>query len=194
MHSQFHAVADPLFHQLKTEDRLRFARQHYPHLALTSSFGIQSIAMIELLDRAGISIPVVTVDIAGDQYDPQRRYRDRLHNLYAFDLHVFKAADETQKVAALEQGLQSLGITATLDGIRASQTANRATKDFIETKAGGRTALHPLLDWPDGRMDWFLVNLDMNKLHPSWQPGAQSKGGLVLLQGAQKTECGLHVA
>src|SRR5688572_21044585 len=116
MDISFAAAADPTFNQLKTDDRLRYAHKNHPKLALTSSFGIQSIAMIELLDRLGIELPVISIDIKGDQYDTQRRYRDRLEGLYGFDLQVVKITDEAEKSSALEEKLGQLGTTATLDG------------------------------------------------------------------------------
>ena len=193
MHSNFTAHADPLFQKMKIHDRLDWTNRAFPGtLAATSSFGIQSILLIKHLDDARIKIPVVSVDIAGAEYDAQRRYRDRLERYYAFDLHVFPAADEGEKIQALQEGLTSLGIAATIDGIRRQQTEIRKNKPFIELKKDSRIAVHPFLDWADGRVDLFLLQTDLNLVHPNWQPGVQSKGGRILPRGVVKDECGLH--
>ncbi|HEY8964653.1 MAG TPA: phosphoadenosine phosphosulfate reductase family protein [Alphaproteobacteria bacterium] len=201
MYSEFTTVAadsvtntKPDFQTLTTDARLSWAYGHYGDgLALMSSFGPQSIALIEQLHQAWLlpHIPIVTVDIKGKDWDAQRKYRAELQKLYGFHLHVLPAANETEKRSVLENSLKDLGITATLDGIRRSQTNLRATKSFIEDKPD-RTHIHPLLDWADARTDYFIGSLSPHLRHPSWRPGIKSKGGVILAFGAEKTECGLH--
>ena len=192
----FTHAAQPDFSFYNLTSRLYHAWQYRGALALTSSFGVQSGLLVDQLHKRGLlpEIPVVTVDIPGSQWDDQRRYRDHLQNHYGFDLHVEHAENEDDKTAALNRGLSRLGVRATLDGIRASQTFNRAQKPFIEDKPDGRIAIHPLLDWSDRRVDKYIrKRLTEVARHPAWEKGARSKGGVVLAPGFEKTECGLHI-
>lgn len=190
--SAVNANSQPSFKTLGTQQRLRWAQERYNgSLVLTSSFGIQSVIMLELTRQAGLQIPVVTVDIPGAEFDAQRRYRDLLQKHYGFDLHVFQACGEGDKVATMNAGLDTIKARAWLDGIRASQTKQRAAKGFITGKQGF-AEIHPILDWPDARAEYFISNLPPGIIHPAFTPGVQSKGGRVLALGETKTECGLH--
>ena len=62
---------------------------------------------------------------------------------------------------------------------------------MIERK-GGIWNIYPILDWPDLKANHYLLRLPDGWRHPHYKPGVQSKGGMILPEGTEKTECGLH--
>lgn len=198
LQSQFEE-AGQFFPQLTLEERLLWAYNKFGRgLVLTSSFGVQSLVLLnaikELRDNTGINIPVICVDIKGSKYDGQRAYRDLLQKELGFDLHVFLAEDEATKVETMDMALAQLGVRTVLSGIRASQTETRRSKRFIEENLrNGIVEISPLLDWPDVKVERYLQWFPVALRHPEYAPGAQSKGGVPLGSGQEKTECGLHL-
>ena len=139
-------------------------------------------------------MPVVSVDIAGERYDMQRSYRQTLARFMGLNIRTFPATSEADKVAAMDEGLRVNGITATISGVRASQTENRAAKRFVEwNERNGTLSFHPLLDWPDAKAEFHILEkLPEMFRHPDFAPGARSQGGAILGDSEDKTECGLH--
>lgn len=170
--------------------------EHLPeNLALTSSFGVQSALMLHYAHASNLNIPVVSVDIAGEKYAPQRAYRTQLKEKLGFPLLTFAAESEDKKVHAMTDGLRANFISATIAGIRSSQTENRAAKDFVEWNArNGTLSFHPLLDWPDAKADHYLqMHIPPELRHPDYHPGVRSQGGVILDAQEAKSECGLHL-
>lgn len=164
-------------------------------LALTSSFGVQSALLLHYVQNSGLDIPVISVDIDDPKYNQQRAYRDTLRQQMGFELLSFPAANDAGKVQAMDHGLRENFITATIAGIRASQTQTRADKNFAEWNSRNNTfTFHPLLDWPDAKTEFYLQKHIPDELrHPAYQPGLRSQGGAILSHDQEKTECGLHI-
>ncbi len=179
--------------QWKTlEQRLHWAHEKFGDgLVLTSSFGAQSILLLEALKKSGLDIPVVTVDIPDEKYNAQRRYRDHLHTEMGFRLYVAAAKDESDKTAAMDRLLGSMGATASIAGIRFDQTQNRAQRKFIEINPRNEiVAIHPLLDWPQSKAEFYLEKVTPDRRHPEYAEGFVTTGGAAV---AEKEECGLHI-
>lgn len=171
------------FHEMEPDKRI----------VLSSSFGVQSALLLSHLDHLDFEIPVVHVDIADSKYDQQRAYRDFLQKELRFNLHVFEAADDADKVRAMDEGLASLNAGLVFSGIRASQTDVRGRKSIAEINGrNGTIEVFPLLDWSDAKLEHYLAQIPEGLRHPAYKPGAQSKGGVLLANGEEKTECGLH--
>lgn len=165
------------------------------NLVLSSSFGPQSILMLNFVKEAGIDIPVIAVDIEGDEYEPQRAYRETLRRSLGFDLYLAHAKDENGKDAAMIRALRQVNAGGVISGIRRSQTENRASKPYVEWREKNRAySFHPILNWPDQGVDSVLSQqIDPALLHPDYAPGVQAIGGRILGAGEQKQECGLHI-
>lgn len=188
------------FEGLGIQERLRLIHDWFEthaqgRLALTSSFGLQSALLLHYIEQSGLDIPVISVDIDHAKYDQQRDYRNTLQNQMGFKLLSFPANSEGDKVRAMDDGLRDNFITATIAGIRASQTTTRAAKNFVEWNARNQTlSFHPLLDWPDAKTEFFLEKHIPDALrHPAYQSGLRSQGGAILSDDQEKTECGLHI-
>lgn len=188
------------FRSRTLEERLQFiaswTAEHLDgNVALMSSFGVQSALLLHYAQEAGLDLPVASVDIAEEKYNTQRNYRQKLSAYMGLNVLTFPAGSEADKVSAMDEGLQKNWVTATISGIRASQTENRATKKFVERNArNGTLSFHPLLDWPDAKADYYLKEKIPKELHhPDYEEGSRSQGGAVLSSSDDKTECGLHI-
>lgn len=171
-----------------------FTAHNQGKIALSSSFGVQSALLLHYAQESGLNIPVISVDINETKYDTQRAYKQTLQNALGFPLIEFQAKSDADKVEAMEQGLRAHFITGTIAGIRASQTQTRANKDFVEyNPRSGRLCFHPLLDWNDSKTNYYIEKRIPEHLrHPDYKPGQRSKGGVILSDDEEKTECGLH--
>jgi len=138
-------------------ERIAWAYEIYGGgLVITSSFGMQSVVLLSLARKQGLKIPVLTVDIPGEKYDVQRQYRRILQKHFGFDLRVFEAANDSDKVSTMDRGLKKICATACLTGIRWEQTETRAKKIFFEICSTGIINIHPILDWSDDAVNDFI--------------------------------------
>ncbi|MCZ7542749.1 MAG: phosphoadenylyl-sulfate reductase [Anaerolineae bacterium] len=98
------------------------------------------------------------------------------------------------------------GLRGWISGVRRDQTAHRATLRVIEAQPGRPLKIHPLLNWT--RRDlWRFINAHDLPAHPLFAQGYLSVGCAPCTrpvtpgederagrwEGADKTECGLHV-
>lgn len=114
-------------------------------------------------------------------------YRDKLYRGLGFDLRVFQAQSEGDKVGTMDLALRGLGASALLSGIRASQTPNRQSKEYIQLNPRNKIVeINPLLDWPDSKVSHYLSQYPKHLRHPD--EGKKSTGGALVLK---QTECGL---
>lgn len=179
---------------LSAIERIKWAHQQHGHgLVLTSSFGVQSIVMLDLVRKAGIEVPVIALDIAGDKYDTQRIYRDYLKAKMDLDLYIFPVEDEAQKVGVLKKALDQMDVRASLTGIRSAQTRIRQQKSLLERGNTGELRVHPILDWSNSDVDQYIQGLSPDLRHPLYAPDARSMGGVMLDKGTPKLECGIHL-
>ncbi|PCK00080.1 MAG: hypothetical protein COA45_04155 [Zetaproteobacteria bacterium] len=196
--SSFLVAATPpsSFEEMDVYGRLRDIVKEYGanKIALTSSFGVQSIIMINMMQECGFNFPIITLDIPGKGFDTQREYRENLRAHYGLNLCIIEVENEKDKRGAMDDALMRLGVAAEVAGIRSDQTSNRASKRFVEYSEDiGVAKIYPILDWSDGMAHNYIVSLQDETLwHPNYALGAQTKGGRVLEEGENKTECSLH--
>ena len=205
------------------------ARRHGRGLVLSTSFGIHSAAMLHLATRVVPEIDVVWVDTG---YLPPETYRfaDRLTARLALNLHVVSADvsparmealygrpwetgrleslewyDRTRKVEPMRRGLDRLGATGWLAGLRADQTAHRRRLSPVGEQ-WGRVKYLPILDWSSDDVDRYLEAHDL-PLHPLFYQGYETVGDWHTSRPVDasdldvrdtrflglKQECGLHV-
>ena len=216
---------------LSSQKRLAWALETYPEtFALTTSFGIQSAVLLHMLSSqpAGRQIPVIWVDTG---YLPVETYRyaDTLTQRLGINLVVAQAqlsparmealhgrlwetgdvADlelyhRLRKVDPLERTFSSLGIHCWASGVRRKQTDHRQTMTWLDP-IRGRLALHPLLDWTNKDVYYYMQENDLPQ-HPLFEqgystvgdwhssgPDAAEQSGRDTRFGGLKQECGIHV-
>ncbi len=167
-------------------------------LVMSTSFGIQSAALLHLVTRVLPEIPVMWVDTG---YLPAETYRfaeeltrrlnlnlkvyqsaitpARMEALYGrlWELKDVQALDRyhrIRKVEPMQHALQELGATAWLAGLRAEQTEHRRTLRRVDRQSG-RLKVLPILRWTAKDVHEYLRTHDL-PYHPLFEQGYASVG------------------
>ena len=165
-------------------------------VAIVSSFGAESAALLHLVSRIDPSVPVLFLD-TGKHFPETLAYRDQLAerlglnlvNLYP-DLDDLKTRDETglrwsydpdgccelRKVRPLAKALATYD--ASLTGRKAFQSSTRANLPRIEIDTSdeqGRLKINPLIDWDADRIAAYFEEHDLPR-HPLVERGFPSIG------------------
>lgn len=187
-----------MFRGAETEEWLRAVLEGSlaGDVAMVSSFGAESAALLHLVSRIDPSVPVLFLD-TGKHFPETLAYRDELAerfrlnlvNLYP-DLADLKARDETglrwsydpdgcceiRKVRPLETALA--GYDASFTGRKAFQSATRANLPRFEidnSDAQGRLKINPLIDWDADRIAAYFEEHNLPR-HPLVERGFPSIG------------------
>ncbi len=176
----------------------RAFQAHGSGLAVSTSFGIHSAAMLHLASQAAPNLPVIWVDTG---YLPAETYRfaDDLAYRLNLNLHMFQATmspahmearhgrlweqetpdavdlyHQIRKVEPMKRALDELNVTAWLAGLRAQQTDYRRTLTEV-TEQFGRKKYLPLLQWSTKEVHAYLKRHDL-PLHPLFYEGYSTVG------------------
>jgi phosphoadenosine phosphosulfate reductase len=199
-------------------------------LVVSTSFGIHSAVTLHMVSQVAPKAPVIWVDTG---YLPQETYRfaDQLTERLRLNLQAVQSPlsparmeatlgrlwesddpaeldryDRIRKVEPMRRALDELGSTAWVSGIRAEQTAHRATLPRVD-RSGERFKISPILHWTTRQMHEYLVANEL-PLHPLFYEGyatvgdAHSSRALSQDDGHEretrfrglKQECGLHLS
>ena len=206
------------------------ARRHGDGLVMSTSFGIQSAALLHLAQEIVPGLPVLWVDTG---YLPEETYRFAadLEERLDLDLHVASASlsptgmealygrlweqgdvasldryDRIRKVEPMKQGLDALGASAWIAGLRSEQTDHRRGLPVVGEQ-WGRTKYLPILDWTSRDLDQYLKAHDL-PYHPLFYEGFATVGDWHTSRAMTaadenerdtrflglKQECGIHAA
>jgi phosphoadenosine phosphosulfate reductase len=188
-----------LFRGSSTDEMLRtvIGEQMVGDLALVSSFGAESAALLHLVTSVDPSVPVLFLD-TGRHFPETLAYRDALverlgltdfRNLQP-DPEVVAARDanelrwsfdpdgccEIRKVVPLAKGLAQFD--ATITGRKAFQASTRNALPRFEldtSDTAGRLKVNPLADWTRADLDAYFVQHDL-PVHPLVAQGYLSIG------------------
>lgn len=174
------------------------ANRHGERLVMSTSFGIQSAALLHLATRRVPNLPVVWVD-TGYLPDETYRFAEALTDRLGLNLHVAQAAhtparmealhgqlfasdlatdrdryDQLRKVEPMQRTLDALGATGWLAGLRADQTDHRRTLPVVGEQ-WGREKILPLLDWTTRDLHAYLKQHDL-PYHPLFEQGYATVG------------------
>jgi phosphoadenosine phosphosulfate reductase len=183
---------------LDAQGRIAWAHRTFgAGLVMTSSFGAHSAALLHLATRAVPDIPVVLLD-TGYLFEETYRFAEHLRERLDLRVEVYAPTsspariealhgrlyegDEADralyhrlhKVEPLQRALRDLEATGWLAGVRADQTAHRASLRHVE-RQDGLFKVHPILDWTTERVEAYL---DDHRLpfHPLYRWGYRSIG------------------
>ncbi|MGB7084195.1 MAG: phosphoadenylyl-sulfate reductase, partial [Phormidesmis sp.] len=187
------------FDQANASELIEWGYQTFSQkLVMSTSFGIQSAVMLNLVTRVVPDIPVIWVDTG---YLPAETYRfaeqlsDRLSlNLKVYQsplspahmealygrlweegtLEAFNQYDSIRKVEPMQRALEELGAIAWLSGLRAKQTDHRKTLDRIGVQDNCYKLL-PILHWSSKDVYDYLQANDL-PYHPFFEQGYVSVG------------------
>lgn len=181
------------FKDLPAEQRLERAVEGFDDIVVASSFGLEDVAILDMLYSNGLKIPVVFLDTLY-HFDETLELVDRFKKEYGLDLEVYKPPEastrsefeekhgelwkddverfhELTKLRQIEEALE--GRDAWITGIRREQAKTREDSDFVEwDDKHGLVKINPIVDW--GREEvWSYVrenNVPYNPLHDEGYP------------------------
>ncbi|UZK66737.1 phosphoadenylyl-sulfate reductase [Sphingomonas sp. M1-B02] len=188
-----------MFRGTSAEEMLRtvLTEQMVGDVAIVSSFGAESAALLHLVSSIDRNIPVLFLD-TGRHFPETLLYRDALAerlgltNLQILhpDAEVLAARDanrlrwsfdpdgccEIRKVEPLARGLA--GLDATITGRKAFQASTRNALPRFEldtSDAIGRLKINPLADWTRADLDAYFLKHEL-PVHPLVAQGYPSIG------------------
>lgn len=189
---------DALFQDMRAEERVAYALEHFPgqHI-ISSSFGAQAAVSLHLLTREAPDIPVVFID-TGYLFPETYRFVDRLTETLGLNLKVYRPVlsprwqearfgqrwnmgadaladyNREAKVAPMLEALEALSVGTWFAGVRRSQSASRRSAAFAELKQD-HWKVHPIADWTDRDVHRYLERHQL-PYHPLWEHGYISIG------------------
>lgn len=187
--------------RLETADageRIRWALDHFgDRIAMTSSFGAQSAALLHMVTQQRPDIPIILVD-TGYLFAETYHFVDQLKERLDLNLKVYRNElspawqearfgklweqgvegieryNQMNKVDPMEAAYSELGIEAVIGGIRRQQSSTREKAPVVASQRG-RYKVHPIVDWTDMQIGRYLVEYDL-PYHPLWEEGYVSIG------------------
>ncbi|HEX5419552.1 MAG TPA: phosphoadenylyl-sulfate reductase [Gammaproteobacteria bacterium] len=224
-----HALAhcSRLFAELNPLRRVEWAFERLPgNHVLTSSFGAQAAVSLHLVTRVNPDAVVVLID-TGYLFPETYRFIDELTEKLKLNLKVYRAEtspawqearygqrwqqglegieayNQENKVEPMRRALRELGVNTWFAGLRRKQSETRAKIPYLEW-AGGRWKVHPIADWSDRDVHYYLKKHSL-PYHPLWEKGYLSIGDyhstrpiheVSTLEQTRffglKRECGIH--
>lgn len=179
------------------EEVLEWALEHIPRLAVTASFGAESVVLLHMVSRVAPRPPVLFLD-TGLHFPETISYRRRLARLFSLDVIDVRPAQsvdeqaarhgpslydtDTQlcchlrKVAPLARALRPFGGWVT--GIRRTQTSARRDTPVVQVEelAGRqRVKVAPLATWSDDDVHTYIDDHHLPR-HPLCDHGFHSIG------------------
>lgn len=215
------------FENLDAQERVGISLEHFDEqIVLTSSFGAQAAVMLHLVTQQKADIPVVLVD-TGYLFPETYQFVDELKERLKLNLKVYQSPlsaawqearygklweqgldginqyNDINKVQPMRRALEELNAGAWFSGIRRSQSSTRQDRKIVEEQ-NGRIKIHPIADWTDRDVHFYLKEFDL-PYHPLWHQNYLSIGDWHSSQpitaeineeqsrfGGLKRECGLH--
>tara|TARA_Y100001968_G_C19412332_1_gene747023 strand:+ start:202 stop:975 length:774 start_codon:yes stop_codon:yes gene_type:complete len=183
------------------EERIAWASNTFSSgFALTTSFGIQSAVLLNMLHNLS-SQPKPKVIWVDTGYLPPETYQyaDTLSNKLNLDLVVAQSPLsparmeaiygrlwETnsleniekyhliRKVDPLEKALENLKVTCWASGVRGGQTKHRRSMSFLDP-IRGRLSLRPILEWTKKDIFYYMKENNLPQ-HPLFEKGYSTVG------------------
>ncbi len=168
--------------------------EFFPDIAVSSSFGQGSAALLHMVSRINPAVKVIFVD-SGYHFPETLEYRDRLQKLLGLNIVVYRAAIsreqfiekytdhlystqpnlccEINKVEPMRRAL--VGLRAWISGIRRGQTTERGEAQWVERYDGGLVKVNPLLAWTSKDV-WEYIKANQLPVQPLFEKGFKSIG------------------
>ena len=186
---------------MTAQERLKWGHEKFGcQFAITTSFGIQSSVLLNILTQSGLQkkIKIFWIDTG---YLPQETYHyaQKLINDLSLEIEVLqselsparmealygklwetnKAIDldkyhELRKIKPLENALEKYNIQCWASGVRSSQTENRNKMKLLDV-IRERLSLRPLLNWTNKDIFYYMEENNL-PAHPLFIKGYSSVG------------------
>lgn len=174
-------------------DVMRLAVDSIPELALVSSFGAESVALLHLASRVSKDLPILFIDTEMLFPETLTYQRDVARKLGLRKVTIIRAADlathdpdgtlhrsdpdaccALRKSAPLQQALA--GFDGWITGRKRFQSGTRAQLPHFETEAAGnRIKVNPLAFWAPGDVQEYITENNLPR-HPLVAQGYPSIG------------------
>ena len=183
---------------LSAQERIVWALDHLPDQAIvSSSFGIQSAVMLDLLSKASPDIPVVLTD-TGYLFPQTYQFIDELSEKLSLNLKVYRSATSSawqearygklweqgldalerynriNKVEPMQRALKELNAGTWFAGLRREQAKSRKQLDVLAIHGDCFKAL-PIIDWSNKDIHQYLTDNAL-PYHPLWYENYVSVG------------------
>lgn len=183
---------------LNAGQRIRLLHERYGRrLVASTSFGLQSAVMLQLIAEHAPEVPVVFID-TGYHFPETYRYAQALTETLGIDLRVYHPTHSAARMEALwgklwEQGregmdrygmltkiepmdraLRELGGDVWLSGLRRSHSSTRLERPFAEQQKK-TLKVYPILDWADAQVSSYMHTHDLPR-HPLEEQGYVTMG------------------
>ncbi|MBI4342734.1 MAG: phosphoadenylyl-sulfate reductase [Candidatus Omnitrophica bacterium] len=166
-----------------------------PEVALTSSFGADSAAIIHMALQADPKISIRTID-TGFLFPETRQFTEALRARWSLNLTVFRTALSTQEIARLTRGhavkpiddryccgeykreateRALAGLRGWITGLMRVEAATRRHTPIIEPLANGLVKVAPIAAWTQKQIDDYMQQHQL-PYHPLWAQGYPSIG------------------
>lgn len=192
-------VSNSILAKLKAPERIAWANMQLPdQIIVSTSFGLQSAVLLDLVSTVAPSIPIIWIDtgyLFPETYQYAEVLRGKLNlNLKVYHPNMTAARQEAlygkrwetgdveeleqynllNKVEPMNRAVRELGAKIWLSGLRREQAKTRESLPFLE-KQNQIWKLYPILDWTDAEISRYLVLRDLPP-HPLIEKGFVSVG------------------
>jgi len=191
---------NPCLEDMRADERVEWALDFLPEQpVMTSSFGAQSAVMLHLVNSMKPGIPVVLID-TGYLFPETYSFIDELTERLELNLRVFRPRlspawqerrfgrlweggaegirqyNRINKVEPMQRALEELEVGTWFSGLRRVQSRTRE-KTPVLLRQGRAVKVHPLADWTDRDIHFYLKEHDL-PYHPLWDQGYVSIGDI----------------
>ena len=173
---------------------IRWALETFrPDIAMTSSFGARSAALLHMAVQVDPTINVRVVD-TGVLFPETYQFIEMLKKKLKLNLTVFKTTLDVEKfkqehahlpvghpdfccsdykVEATERALK--GLQAWITGITRGDATTRTNTPYVEVLTTGMTKVAPLAGWSEKQIHAYMLEHQL-PYHPLWEQGYTSIG------------------
>lgn len=165
-----------------------------PHIAASSSFQTQSVALLHMIGQICPQMPIYFLD-TGYHFPETLAYRDALAARFGLDVRtIYPDPAVSERVYTTEAPLYYddpdlccrlhkvepmrralAGLDGWVTGIRRDQTARRRNARIVESRPGGLTKINPLANWTRRELWRYIDDHDLPP-HPLFHQGYLSVG------------------
>lgn len=189
---------EPDFESMSAEGRVEWAAETFgEQLFLSTSFGVQSAVMLNMVNSVIPGIPVVFVD-TGYHFPETYTFAEELTERLKLNLKIYQptitaarqealwgkrweqgleginAYNQLNKVEPMNRAVSELDAKAWLSGLRRTQASTREKLGIVQ-KQNKTFKVHPIADWTDRDIYQYLTKHDL-PYHPLWDQGYVSIG------------------
>lgn len=183
---------------LETKNRIIWAKQYLPKLAiLSSSFGVNSSVSLHLMIHYYPNIIIVLID-TGYLFPETYRFVDQLKKRMQLNLHIFrsdisaawqesrygklweqgvegiKKYNMINKIEPMNRALKRLKVGTWFAGLRRMQSYSRRKLPILTIQNGVFKFL-PIVDWSNHQVHQYMKKYSL-EYHPLWSKGYVSIG------------------